>query len=172
MTAINEVSNAEVRPVTTGDISGIAALHARVFGPGRFSRTAYRIREGAPKFSTFCRQAIKEGQLLAAVSFTRVTIGSTPNALLLGPLAVAPEAANKGLGRRLIAVGLEEAKNQGVQVVILVGDKPYYERFGFDHVLPGQIHFPGPVVPDRILAWQSEPDAIDQFSGLLAADTM
>lgn len=171
MATINEASDAEIRPVTPGDISSIAALHARIFGPGRFTRSAYRVREGAPKISTFCRQALKAGDLLAAVSFTRITIGETPNALLLGPLAVAPEVANKGLGRRLIAESLEEAKRQGIEVVILVGDKPYYERFGFDRVEPGRIQLPGPVAPDRILAWQSEPDAITQFSGLVTADT-
>ncbi|MEM6497407.1 MAG: N-acetyltransferase, partial [Pseudomonadota bacterium] len=163
---------AEIRAVTNEDVASIAALHARVFGPGRFSRTAYRIREGAPEISTFCRQALNQGKLLAAVNFTRLTIGAAPNALLLGPLAVAPEVASKGLGRRLIAAGLEEAKLQGIQLVILVGDKPYYERFGFDRVPPGQIKFPGPVAPDRILAWQSEPDAVQKFSGLVVADRM
>ena len=169
MTTNSDSQGAEIRPVTLEDIPEIEALHARVFGPGRFGRTAYRIREGAPKVSDFCRLAKGNEELLAAVSFTRINIGTKDNALLLGPLVVAPEVANQGLGRKLIAAGLDAANCNGMAVVILVGDKPYYERFGFEHVPQGQIRFPGPVDPGRILAWQSEPDAINNFSGFITA---
>lgn len=169
MATNSDSQGAEIRSVTLEDIPGIEALHARVFGPGRFGRTAYRVREGAPKKSNFCRLAATDGRLLAAVSFTPIRIGNTDNALLLGPLVVAPEVSNQGLGRKLIAAGLDTANSEGIAAVILVGDKPYYERFGFEQVPPGQIWFPGPVDPGRILAWQSEPGAINGYSGLIAA---
>lgn len=145
-------------------------MHARVFGPGRFSRTAYRLREGAPRVSKFCRKALKAKELVAAVSFTKINIGGTSDALLLGPLAVAPEVANKGLGRELIARGLREAKREGIAVILLVGDKPYYERFGFDPVPPGQIKLPGPVDPQRLLAWQAKPGDLESFTGMAKTD--
>ena len=160
----------EICPVTLADIPQISALHARVFGPGRFSRTAYRLREGAPGVSKFCRKTLRAKELVAAVSFTKIAIGGTSGALLLGPLAVAPEVANQGLGRALIATGLREAERGGIAVVLLVGDKPYYERFGFDHVPPGQIKLPGPVDPQRLLAWQAKPGELKNFVGLARAE--
>lgn len=162
--------NAEICPITADDVPQISALHARVFGPGRFSRTAYRLREGAPRVSRFCRKSLRSADLVAAVSFTRIEIGGTSGALLLGPLVVAPEVANQGLGRELIFTGLQEAEREGIDVVLLVGDKPYYERFGFDHVPPGQIKLPGPVDPRRLLAWQATPGVLEKFVGLAKSE--
>lgn len=169
MTVNSALAIAELRPVSSQDIIGIGALHARVFGPGRFTRTAYRIREGAPKFSRFCRQALIAGELVAAVSFTEIQIGEKRHALLLGPLAVASEVANQGLGRMLIATGLDQAREYGISVVLLVGNQSYYARHGFEQVPIGQIKLPGPVDPHRILAWQAEPDAMRDYEGMVVA---
>lgn len=170
MTPKLDKETVEICPATLADVARISALHARVFGPGRFSRTAYRLREGAPRVSKFCRKALKAKELVAAVSFTQISIGGTSGALLLGPLAVAPEVANQGVGRELIATGLREAEREGIAVVLLVGDKPYYERFGFDHVPPGQIKLPGPVDPQRLLAWQAKLGVLESFTGMARAE--
>lgn len=90
---------------------------------------------------------------------------------MLGPLAVEPFLAGKGVGRRLIAESLEAAKAEGIRLVILVGDLPYYGRFGFFGIPPGQIRLPGPVDPDRMLAAELVPGALTSFSGLVTADT-
>ncbi len=88
-----------------------------MFGPGRFTRTAYRVREGAPAISPYCRGAFLDQRMIAAVRFTEISIGATPGALLLGPLAVDPEFAGRGYGRGLIAEALAAAKGNGVRLV-------------------------------------------------------
>lgn len=159
------------RPLLASDLDAISALHARVFGPGRFARSAYRVREGTAGVSRFCRGAFLGERLIAALRMTEVRVGSAGGALLLGPLAVAPEFAGQGFGRKLIAETLELARAAGVRLVVLVGDEPYYGRFGFKAVPHGQITFPGPVNPSRILAAELEPGALAHFRGPVAAAT-
>lgn len=162
--------SATVRAATSDDIAAISALHERVFGPGRFARTAYRVREGgASLVSPFCLVSFRGDQLIAAIRFTEVTIGGVAAALLLGPLAVEPELAGQGFGKELVARGLDAARQAGQRLVVLVGDEPYYARFGFKPVPPGQLFFPGPVDPARILAAELEPGALVSYSGLVAA---
>ena len=159
-----------IRPAWPEDRTAIAALEARAMGPGRFARTAYRVREAAPAgFSPFCRVSLLGGRLIAAVRFTEVRIGGKGGALLLGPLAVEPALANRGYGRGLAAQALEEARTAGIALVVLVGDEPYYARLGFGRVSRGQILMPGPVDPDRLLAAELAPSALANYSGLLRA---
>jgi len=162
-------SNILHRPVTPADLPLISELNARVFGPGRFTRTAYRVREGAPQLSPYCRVALLDGRMIAAVRFTPIAIGGTGDALLLGPLAVDPEFAGKGHGRQLIGEALALATRDGVRLVVLVGDEPYYARFGFRPVPPGQIGLPGPVDPNRLLAAELSPGALQSYRGLIVA---
>ncbi len=157
------------RPAAEADMPAISALSARVFGPGRFVRTAYRIREGTPDVSPFCRVAIYEGRIVAAIRMTEITIGGTGRALLLGPLAVETAYAGQGHGRRLIAESLEAAKAARIDLVLLVGDLPYYGRLGFIAVPMGQILLPGPVDPARLLACELTADALSRMAGLAAA---
>jgi predicted N-acetyltransferase YhbS len=153
------------------DRPAVSALHAKVFGPGRFTRTAYRVRErGGNQLSRYCRLSELGGRLVAAVRFTPITIGGKPGGLLLGPLAVDPDFANRGFGRHLIGEALAAAKADGVAVVVLVGDLPYYGRFGFQPVSPGSITLPGPVNPYRLLAVELQPGALGMFAGPIAAD--
>jgi len=165
--------NATNRPVTPADLPAIATLHAEVFGPGRFARTAYRVRESRPAgtspISPYCRLAMLGKRLVAAVQLTDVTVGGKGGALLLGPLVVATDATGLGFGRALIAEALEAAKAGGVRVVILVGDVAYYGRFGFKPVPPGQIALPGPVNPTRVLAAELEAGALADYRGMVAA---
>jgi predicted N-acetyltransferase YhbS len=157
------------RPVTEADMPAISALSARAFGPGRFVRTAYRIREGTPDVSPFCRVALLGGRIIAAIRMTEVTIGGTGAALLLGPLAVETEFAGQGHGRRLIAESLEAARVAGFDLVLLVGDLPYYGRLGFVAVPAGRIQLPGPVDPARLLACELTAGALARVGGLVAA---
>lgn len=165
------MANFSVRPATSDDVAAISALNAETFGPGRFARTAYRIREGTPLVSRFCKVCVtEEGTIIATVRFTPVRIGNRNAALLLGPLAVAPTHANQGHGRKLIALGLEEARAEAQDLVLLVGDEPYYGRLGFQRVPPGQIVLPGPVDPSRLLAAELRPGALAEARGLVTAD--
>jgi predicted N-acetyltransferase YhbS len=161
--------NVTIRPVKPEDSAEIEALHARAMGPGRFARTAYRVREGAAAYSPFCRVCHVEGRLAAAVRFTPVLIGGKEGALLLGPLAVEPALANQGYGRGLVAKALEDARAGGISLVVLVGDEPYYGRLGFRRIPRGQILLPGPVDPDRLLAAELLDGALAGFLGVVSA---
>jgi predicted N-acetyltransferase YhbS len=157
------------RPVLPADSTEIKALHARAFGPGRFTRTAYRVREGTPEFSPFCRVCMIDGRIIAAVRFTPIRIGGKGSALLLGPLAVDPAFANRGHGRGMVGEALEAARAAGIALVVLVGDEPYYGRLGFRKIPPGQITLPGPVDPNRLLAVELVPDSLATYAGRISA---
>lgn len=158
------------RQVTPADLPAISLLHAKVFGPGRFTRTAYRIREGTPSISPYCRALLLGDRIVAAVRMTPVTIGKAKGAVLLGPVAVDPDFASQGFGKRLIAEAMEAAKSGGATLVLLVGDEPYYGRFGF-HVVPaGQIVLPGPVDARRLLVAEFVPGTLAKTRGLVAGE--
>ena len=167
---MSNVARILVRQALPEDGADIRALHARAFGPGRFARTAYRLREGTAEASPFCRVCRIDGHLAAAVRFTPILIGGRGGALLLGPLAVDPAFANQGHGRGLVATALEAARSAGIALVVLVGDEPYYARLGFRSVPHGQIALPGPVDPERLLAAELVAGALAGYSGLVSAD--
>lgn len=161
-----------VRTAEMVDVPAIGALHALVFGPGRFARSAYRVREGrrdGNPLSDFCHVAVRGNRLIAAITLSEVKIGGVPGALLLGPIAVDPEFSGQGLGGQLIAEGIADARAAGKSLVILVGDEPYYGRFGFKCVPPGQITLPGPVSPVRLLAYPLRDGAIEAARGLVTS---
>ena len=170
MSSTDTIDGIELRPASSADLTEIAALHAAVFGPGRFARTAYRIREGSSHISAYCGVACDHEKLVAAVCFTTVTIGGRNGALLLGPLAVAPSHANLGLGRGLVANGLTAARSNDKELVVLVGDVDYYARMGFQRIANAGIQLPGPVDPMRLLAHELIPDALANFTGPVVAD--
>ncbi|MEZ5776343.1 MAG: N-acetyltransferase [Hyphomicrobiaceae bacterium] len=159
-----------VRPVGPDLVAAIEDLHARAFGPGRFTRAAYRVREGLPPFSGLCLAAVSGERLAAAIRFAPVLIGGRPGAELLGPLAVEPEIKGRGVGQRLVGEGLAAARAKGRRLVVLVGDLPYYGRFGFKVVPRGQLVMPGPVDPGRLLALELQPGALADYCGKVEAD--
>ena len=157
------------RPAQINDVAAISALHAKTLGPGRYARTAYRIREGTNGVSPYCRVTLAGTRMVAALRMTEVTIGKSAGALLLGPLAVDPDFAGQGYGRQMVTDTLDDARKGGVKLVVLVGDEPYYGRFGFRPVPPGQIELPGPVNQRRLLAVELQPGALAQFRGMVEA---
>jgi predicted N-acetyltransferase YhbS len=140
-----------IRPEASADGDAVERLHERAFGPGRFARTAYRIREGAPHRPELSFTALVGTLLVGSVRLTPVRAGEQPG-LMLGPLTVDPAFENRGIGAALIGRSLDAAREAGHALVLLVGDEPYYERFGFTRVPRGQLVMPGPVDPDRLLA--------------------
>lgn len=158
------------RPQQPADKSAVDQLHEEAFGPGRFARTAYRVREACLYDPLIALTAWDGANLIGAVHFTAITIGGQPGALLLGPLAIAPAYKNKGHGLRLIKDGMAEAGQLGFQLVILVGDLPYYQRAGFGLIGSGQITMPGPVDYARFLASELQPNALGRFKGMVAPD--
>ena len=153
-----------LEPETPDDAEPILHLNDRVFGPGRYARTAYRIREKADSDPALSFVARVGTLLVGAVAMTRILIGDAP-ALLLGPLIVEPVFRSQGIGDALVKRCLGEAKAAGWKLVILVGDEPYYARMGFQRVPPGQIVLPGPVDPARLLYHELEPGALEVAKG-------
>jgi predicted N-acetyltransferase YhbS len=158
------------RPQAPDDLATVEALHEISFGPGRFARTAHRIREASTVPPPIALTAWDGASLVGAIQFTAVTIGGECGAMLLGPLAIAPAYKNMGFGMRLMTDGLAEAARLGARLVILVGDLPYYSRAGFRQIPPGKILLPGPADPARFLAVDLQPGALQHFSGMVAAD--
>lgn len=159
-----------IRPVMPADMAEIDRLHGAVLGPGRFVRTAYRVREGSGPITPLCRLAELDGQIIAALRMTPITIGGKAGAQMLGPLVVAGQYANKGHGRALVADSLATATASGVRLVVLVGDLGYYQRMKFAPVPIGQIRFNGPVDPARILARELVEGGLSEYSGTIQAE--
>lgn len=158
-----------VHPIAPADLPDVLALNTRAFGPGRFARTAYRIREGTPAISSFCLLAKVGGEIVASIRFTEITVGGKGGALLLGPLAVEQRYRGLGYARRLVSDGLENARRAGISLVLLVGDEPYYGKLGFKRVPTGRLRLPGPVDPARMLAAELKEGAIAEYEGMVEA---
>ena len=137
-----------IRPERPEDADAVAALNDDGFGPGRFAKTAYRLREGVAPVAALSFVAEGSGTLLGSVRFWPVRIGGD-EALLLGPLAVHSDARGRGIGLALMTRGIDAARAAGFAAIVLVGDEPYYARAGFTR-LRG-VNFPGPVDRTRIL---------------------
>ncbi len=151
-------------PETPDDEEAILRLNDRVFGPGRFARTAYRIRESTPTDLSLSFVARVGPLLVGANAMTPIFIGDSP-AHLLGPLIVEPVFRSRGIGEALVNASLEATRSKGGRLVILVGDEPYYGRMGFKPTPPGRIVFPGPVDPGRVLHCELAAGALEQAKG-------
>ena len=147
-----------------GDSPIIDALHASLFGPERFKRAAYVLRDGVPPDPDLSFVATRDGRLVASVRLTPIVIGRRP-ALLLGPLVVAPEYKGQGAGRALMRMALAAARQAGHKVVMLVGDLPYYGPLGFTFLGRDVITLPAWVDKDRVLVAGLTPDALVGLSG-------
>src|SRR6185312_3337309 len=158
-----------ILPETPDDQPAIEHLNARTFGPGRFAKTAYRIREEVAHIPELSFTARVGTLLVGSVRLSPVLIGET-KALLLGPLTVEPPFRDRGIGQALIARALQEAKAQGHRLVVLVGDEPYYGKCGFHRIAKGQVTLGGPVDPARLLVAELEPGAFDGIGGVIRPD--
>ena len=162
-------SSFEIRNEIVGDEPALSELSAEAFGPGRFARTAYRVREGVPPVPSLSLTAWLDNGLVGGIRFTALTIGGEGRALLLGPLVVHPAYKGNGFGKALAEEGIARARAQGFRLVVLVGDMPYYGRFGFVPIPRGQITLPGPVDPARLLGLELAPGALREAAGLVQA---
>jgi predicted N-acetyltransferase YhbS len=159
----------DIRLETADAAPALSQLSAQAFGPGRFARTAYRVREGVPPVPALSLTGWLDGRLVGGIRFTAISIGAAEGAALLGPLVVDPEVKGKGYGKALVSEGLARARDEGFGLVLLVGDMPYYGRFGFTPVPPGKFTLPGPVDPARLLAVELQPGAIEGAGGPVKA---
>jgi predicted N-acetyltransferase YhbS len=137
---------------TSADALAVEALVLAAFGPGRFAKTAERLRERATVAVGFV--ARDGATLLGSVRLWSITVGGR-RALFLGPIAVAADNRRAGLGAELVQACLTWASDAG-QGVLLVGDAPYFGRFGFEAA--ADVRLPGPVDPRRVL-WRGDSAA-------------
>jgi predicted N-acetyltransferase YhbS len=158
-----------ILPETADDALAIERLHERTFGPGRYARSAYRIREQIEHRLELSFTARIGTLLVGSVRLSHIRIGDTP-ALLLGPLTVEPPFRNHGIGQALIEQALAAGKAAGHKLVVLVGDVSYYGRFGFKPIPKRQAVMPGPVDPARLLVAELEGGAFDGVSGPIRPD--
>ncbi|MGL4446080.1 MAG: GNAT family N-acetyltransferase [Alsobacter sp.] len=148
-----------IRHESPSDSEAIERLHERAFGPGRFARTAYRLREGVAHEDALSFAAMVGTLLVGSIRLTRIVAGGVP-ALLLGPVTVEPAFMNRGIGMALVRRSLAAAKEAGHDLILLVGDEPFYGRAGFVKVPRGRLEMPGPVDPERLLALELEPGVL------------
>ena len=154
----------EIRPERPEDAPHIEELVAQSFGPGRYAKSAYRLREGVDPTSSLSFVAIEAGILRGSVRFWPVFVGKEP-ALLLGPLAVQSDQRGRGIGIALMQAGIEQARALGHRAIILVGDPPYYARVGFTPLPRDSVQFPGPVDRGRILGLALADGALELLKG-------
>jgi predicted N-acetyltransferase YhbS len=140
----------QIRPERPEDAARVDALGNDGFGPGRFAKTAYRLREGVGPVRELSFVATENGAILGSVRFWPAAVAGE-TVLLLGPLAVQSDQRGRGIGISLMEAGIREARARGFRAIVLVGDEPYYRRAGFTRIPPGRIRFPGPVDHERIL---------------------
>jgi predicted N-acetyltransferase YhbS len=129
------------------DAAAVEGLVLAAFGPGRFAKTAERLRERARIAAGFV--AREDGRVIGSVRLWAITVGDAP-ALFLGPIAVAPDSRRAGLGADLVQACVEHAGDVGI---LLVGDLPYFGRFGFRPAPEARLA--GPVDQRRVL-WRGE----------------
>lgn len=165
---MNDIS-LTILPETPDDAPAIERLHERTFGPGRFAKTAYRLREQAAHRLDVSFTARTGTLLVGSVWLSPVRVGET-KALLLGPLTVEPAFRERGVGQALIECALKEAKAKGHRLVILVGDEAYYGKSGFKPVPPGRATMPGPVDAARLLVAELDEGAFEGVSGPIRPD--
>jgi len=154
-------------PETKADQHEVEYLFDLAFAPGREALSSYRLREGGSKITDLSLVARDETDGIAgAIRYWPVLVGAAGDeALLLGPVAVHPTHQGEGLGASLIWESLARARKTGWRRVILVGDAPYYGRFGFQRLTT--ISFPAPYNPDRLLGLALQDGGLDGLSGLL-----
>ena len=158
-----------ILPETADDAAAIERLHERTFGPGRYAKSAYRIRESVTHRLDLSFTARIGTLLVGSVRLSPVRIGATP-ALVLGPLTVEPPFRDRGIGYALMSRALEEARGRGHRLVVLVGDEPYYGKAGFKRIPKGRATMPGPVDPERLLVSELAEGAFEGVSGPIQPD--
>ena len=158
-----------ILPETPDDALAIERLHERTFGPGRYARTAFRIREGVSHDLALSFIARVGTLLVGAVRLSPIRIGAT-KALLLGPLTIEPPFRDRGIGLAMMQKAIVAAKDAGHVLIVLVGDEPYYARAGFKRAPRGRISMPGPVDPARLLILEMVEGGSEGVSGTVMPD--
>jgi predicted N-acetyltransferase YhbS len=160
-----------IRAERASDVAAREALLDACFGLNRHLRTCQRLRDGRAPAEGLAFSAVRQdgekGRLVGTLRLWHVSAGGVP-ALVLGPLAVDPSCREFGVGAALMRQALAAAEAAGHGAVLLLGDAPYYARFGFSAQKTGELSLPGPFERDRLLALELREGALDGASGMIA----
>jgi predicted N-acetyltransferase YhbS len=151
------------------DVDAREALLDEAFGETRRRKSSERLRAGRLPADGLAFIAAERRRVIGTARLWHVACGSGQTALLLGPVAVAPDCRSRGIGAALVRRAVAEAKKRGHGAVILVGDAPYYGRFGFDAEKTAGLRMPGPFERHRLLAIELVPGALDGARGVIRA---
>jgi len=163
---ISQAAPFAIRAERTSDVTAREALLDACFGENRHMRTCQRLRDGRAPAEGLALSAVRKGKLLGTVRLWHVSAGGVP-ALMLGPLAVDSAHRELGVGAVLVAQALAAARVRGHRAVLLLGDAPYYGRFGFSAAKTGALTLPGAFEPERLLALELEEGALDDAWGMI-----
>jgi predicted N-acetyltransferase YhbS len=171
MTASNKLAAAPhpefaIRAERTSDVAARETLLDVCFGTNRNARTCQRLRDGRMPAEGLAFSVIRHGRLVGTLRLWHVDAGGRP-ALVLGPLAVDPACRELGIGAALMRHALAAAKARGHGAVILLGDAPYYARFGFSAEKAESLSLPGPFERHRLLGIELRPGALNGAFGLI-----
>jgi len=159
-----------IRAERASDVVAREALLDACFGENRHARTCQRLRDGRAPAEGLALSVVRQGRqgrLVGTVRLWHVSAGGKP-ALVLGPLAVDASCRDLGIGAALMTHALAAAKARGHNAVILLGDAPYYARFGFSALKTGELSLPGPFERDRLLGLELREGALDGAWGMIA----
>ena len=156
-----------IRSERASDVVAREALLDACFGLNRHARTCQRLRDGRAPAEGLALSAVAQGRLVGTLRLWHVSAGGA-RALVLGPLAVDPSCRQLGVGAALIHHALAAAKGRGHGAVVLLGDAPYYSRFGFSALKTGELSLPGPFERDRLLGLELREGALDRAWGMIA----
>ena len=158
-----------IRDEVPSDIDAREQLLDACFGEARHAKTCERLREGRRPADGLSLAAEMDTRVIGTVRLWHVTVGRGRPALMLGPVAVDPALQGLGIGAKLMREALARARALGHAAVLLVGDAPYYARFGFSAEAAAALMLPGPYERERFLAFELVPGALDGARGLVAA---
>ena len=155
-----------IRAERACDVVAREALLDACFGENRHMRTCQRLRDGRAPAAGLALSAVRNGELVGTVRLWHVSAGGV-RALLLGPLAVEGAYRKLGLGAQLMAEAVAAARARGHRAIVLLGDAPYYGRFGFSATKTGALALPGAFEPERLLALELAEGALDGAWGMI-----
>jgi predicted N-acetyltransferase YhbS len=165
---ISDAAPFAIRAERASDVAAREALLDACFGANRHLRTCQRLRDGRAPAEGLSLSAVAGGRLVGTLRLWHVSAGGQP-ALMLGPLAVEASSRQLGAGAALMARALAEAKARGHRAVVLLGDAPYYSRFGFSAAKTGQLSLPGAFERERLLGLELAEGALDGAWGMIVA---
>jgi predicted N-acetyltransferase YhbS len=159
----------QVRQERHSDHDAREALLDRAYGDVRFTKTSERLRADRLPAAGLSFVATDKGGVIGTVRLWNVSAGADRPALLLGPLAVSPEHQGQGVGAKLMKQAIAAARMRGHRAILLVGNAPYYSRFGFSAEKTAELEMPGSFQKDRLLALELDAGALDGARGMIGA---